>query len=90
MESDYRKLRSLVSPFRLCNIVRIPLPYFCLTFLEVITESKKSWLKDSVALKAESEKLLQDYFKNKLAEDSDSNDETDDWVVAKPKKRRIR
>lgn len=53
-------------------------------------DAKKSWLKDSVCLKKESEDYLQDYFKEKLAQGFISEEEEDDWVVAKPKKRRIK
>ncbi|VDD74377.1 unnamed protein product [Mesocestoides corti] len=60
------------------------------TLNQVVVDSKKSWLKDSEALKNESEEFLQKYFKEKLSKDESSDEDSDEWVVVKPKKRRMR
>ena len=58
--------------------------------IEIISDSKKSWLKNIDSLKKESEEFLQRYFKEKLSKIEDSDDEPDDWIVVKPKKRRTK
>ncbi|VDN10970.1 unnamed protein product [Dibothriocephalus latus] len=60
------------------------------SFSHVLTDSKKSWLKDPVSLKRQSEQYLQDYFKEKLREDESPEEDDEGWVSTKTKKRRIR
>lgn len=60
------------------------------TFSQIVDDSKKSWMKNSESLKKESEEFLQQYYKEKLSRGEDSDDESDEWTVAKPKKRRSR
>nr|VZI27149.1 unnamed protein product [Spirometra erinaceieuropaei] len=66
------------------------LPVRKASFSHVVAESKKSWLKDPVSLKKQSEQYLQDYFREKLCEDESSEEDDEGWMSTKTKKRRIR
>lgn len=46
-------------------------------------------MENSELLKRESEEVLQQYFKEKLSRDEDSDEESGEWAVVRPKKRRL-
>ncbi|KAL5110141.1 hypothetical protein TcWFU_003726 [Taenia crassiceps] len=76
----------VASPMTVSYAFRLPKA----TFSQIIDDSKRPWIKNSESLKDESEEFLQQYFKEKLSKGEDSDGESDEWTVVRPKRRRRR
>uniref|UniRef100_A0A0R3WBD6 RRM domain-containing protein n=1 Tax=Taenia asiatica TaxID=60517 RepID=A0A0R3WBD6_TAEAS len=87
---SYRRKKSANKLIAAPMTVSYAFPLPKATFNQIVDDSKSSWMKNPELLKKESEEFLQQYFKEKLSRGEDSDEESAEWTVVRPKKRRLR